>query len=204
MQYFRPATALHDPRPPLKDDTFSISALHLAIKVPYFSNSGHKNEKVTALTAWVPVCRPLRKSGREPQVRRRSWVQADRCAAVPIWQGLARELLSSLEAGLQLPHEPGAHLRVMGAQRAEPDAGLLLPEGGQRRLILRRLGLRSHSARRRGRRAAIVHGGTTGGGGCWAPALAYFCLLAGGGFLLNLLNLVPDLPGVHVLQYYRY
>eukprot|EP01052_Picozoa_sp_SAG31_P048157 SAG31_NODE_9951_length_1206_cov_1.357724_2_plen_184_part_00 len=31
-------------------DTFSISALHLSIKVPYFSNSGHKNEKVTALT----------------------------------------------------------------------------------------------------------------------------------------------------------
>eukprot|EP01052_Picozoa_sp_SAG31_P015001 SAG31_NODE_951_length_10810_cov_3.083652_5_plen_173_part_00 len=31
----------------VKDDTFSISALHLAIKVPYFSNSGHKNEKVT-------------------------------------------------------------------------------------------------------------------------------------------------------------
>eukprot|EP01052_Picozoa_sp_SAG31_P018301 SAG31_NODE_1292_length_8967_cov_2.998985_2_plen_183_part_00 len=29
-------------------DTFSISALHLAIKVPYFSNSGHKNEKVTS------------------------------------------------------------------------------------------------------------------------------------------------------------
>eukprot|EP01052_Picozoa_sp_SAG31_P017070 SAG31_NODE_1153_length_9640_cov_2.830206_11_plen_76_part_00 len=28
-------------------DTFSISALHLAIKVPYFSDSGHKNEKVT-------------------------------------------------------------------------------------------------------------------------------------------------------------
>eukprot|EP01052_Picozoa_sp_SAG31_P036376 SAG31_NODE_4530_length_3159_cov_2.970915_2_plen_101_part_00 len=28
-------------------DTFSISALHLSIKVPYFSNSGHKNEKVT-------------------------------------------------------------------------------------------------------------------------------------------------------------
>eukprot|EP01052_Picozoa_sp_SAG31_P011496 SAG31_NODE_652_length_13181_cov_14.268155_5_plen_83_part_00 len=34
----------------LKDDTFSISALHLAIKVPYFSDSGHKNEKVTTLT----------------------------------------------------------------------------------------------------------------------------------------------------------
>eukprot|EP01052_Picozoa_sp_SAG31_P033446 SAG31_NODE_3782_length_3884_cov_1.601057_4_plen_86_part_00 len=33
-----------------KDDTFSISALHLAIKVPHFSNSGHKNEKVTTLT----------------------------------------------------------------------------------------------------------------------------------------------------------
>eukprot|EP01052_Picozoa_sp_SAG31_P073831 SAG31_NODE_32894_length_350_cov_1.031873_1_plen_88_part_01 len=31
----------------IKVDTFSISALHLAIKVPYFSNSGHKNEKVT-------------------------------------------------------------------------------------------------------------------------------------------------------------
>eukprot|EP01052_Picozoa_sp_SAG31_P028290 SAG31_NODE_2720_length_5190_cov_3.678256_1_plen_311_part_00 len=28
-------------------DTFSISALHLSIKVPYFSHSGHKNEKVT-------------------------------------------------------------------------------------------------------------------------------------------------------------
>eukprot|EP01052_Picozoa_sp_SAG31_P070541 SAG31_NODE_29416_length_395_cov_1.942568_1_plen_43_part_10 len=32
----------------LKGDTFSISALHLSIKVPYFSNSRHKNEKVTA------------------------------------------------------------------------------------------------------------------------------------------------------------
>eukprot|EP01052_Picozoa_sp_SAG31_P020736 SAG31_NODE_1572_length_7850_cov_28.848794_7_plen_420_part_00 len=29
-------------------DTFSISALHLAITVPYFSNSWHKNEKVTS------------------------------------------------------------------------------------------------------------------------------------------------------------
>eukprot|EP01052_Picozoa_sp_SAG31_P041784 SAG31_NODE_6433_length_2022_cov_2.040562_1_plen_45_part_10 len=29
-------------------DTFSISALHLSIKVPYLSNSGHKNEKVTS------------------------------------------------------------------------------------------------------------------------------------------------------------
>eukprot|EP01052_Picozoa_sp_SAG31_P038123 SAG31_NODE_5035_length_2787_cov_2.005952_3_plen_270_part_00 len=29
-------------------DTFSISLLHLAIKVQYFSNSGHKNEKVTS------------------------------------------------------------------------------------------------------------------------------------------------------------
>eukprot|EP01052_Picozoa_sp_SAG31_P027991 SAG31_NODE_2666_length_5273_cov_2.404716_4_plen_45_part_00 len=28
-------------------DTFSISALHLAIKVPHFSDSWHKNEKVT-------------------------------------------------------------------------------------------------------------------------------------------------------------
>eukprot|EP01052_Picozoa_sp_SAG31_P001321 SAG31_NODE_45_length_31062_cov_17.179957_6_plen_206_part_00 len=35
----------------IKDDTFPISALHLAIKVPYFSDSGHKNEKVTTLTA---------------------------------------------------------------------------------------------------------------------------------------------------------
>eukprot|EP01052_Picozoa_sp_SAG31_P045636 SAG31_NODE_8409_length_1457_cov_1.311487_4_plen_45_part_01 len=32
----------------LHGDTFSISALHLAIKVPYFSNSRHKNEKVTS------------------------------------------------------------------------------------------------------------------------------------------------------------
>eukprot|EP01052_Picozoa_sp_SAG31_P077599 SAG31_NODE_36989_length_308_cov_0.985646_1_plen_39_part_01 len=29
----------------IKVDTFSISALDLSIKVPYFSNSGHKNEK---------------------------------------------------------------------------------------------------------------------------------------------------------------
>eukprot|EP01052_Picozoa_sp_SAG31_P076250 SAG31_NODE_35517_length_322_cov_0.856502_1_plen_96_part_10 len=33
-------------------DTFSISALHLSIKVPYFSNSGHTNEKATTLT-WL-------------------------------------------------------------------------------------------------------------------------------------------------------
>ena len=33
---------------PIQGDTFSISALHLSIKVPYFSNSGHKNEKVTS------------------------------------------------------------------------------------------------------------------------------------------------------------
>eukprot|EP01052_Picozoa_sp_SAG31_P005527 SAG31_NODE_244_length_19246_cov_20.233823_5_plen_102_part_00 len=32
----------------INGDTFSISALHLSIKVPYFSNSGHKNEKVTS------------------------------------------------------------------------------------------------------------------------------------------------------------
>eukprot|EP01052_Picozoa_sp_SAG31_P007108 SAG31_NODE_335_length_17509_cov_7.127972_10_plen_83_part_00 len=32
----------------MNGDTFSISALHLSIKVPYFSNSGHKNEKVTS------------------------------------------------------------------------------------------------------------------------------------------------------------
>eukprot|EP01052_Picozoa_sp_SAG31_P033479 SAG31_NODE_3790_length_3878_cov_1.766931_6_plen_82_part_00 len=32
---------------PIHGDTFSISALHLSIKVPYFSNGGHKNEKVT-------------------------------------------------------------------------------------------------------------------------------------------------------------
>eukprot|EP01052_Picozoa_sp_SAG31_P033313 SAG31_NODE_3746_length_3928_cov_4.375555_3_plen_112_part_00 len=38
---FLPRIGMHH----LKDDTFSISALHLAIKVPYFSNSGHKNEK---------------------------------------------------------------------------------------------------------------------------------------------------------------
>eukprot|EP01052_Picozoa_sp_SAG31_P005462 SAG31_NODE_240_length_19407_cov_29.686140_16_plen_321_part_00 len=39
-------------RPPaIQGDTFSISALHLAIKVPYFSNSRHKNEKVTPYLA---------------------------------------------------------------------------------------------------------------------------------------------------------
>eukprot|EP01052_Picozoa_sp_SAG31_P045872 SAG31_NODE_8550_length_1431_cov_2.201201_1_plen_161_part_00 len=42
--------ALESAPQPLQDDTFSISALHLAIKVLYFSNSGHKNEKVTTLT----------------------------------------------------------------------------------------------------------------------------------------------------------
>ena len=45
-------------------DTFSISALHLAIKVPYFSNSWHKNEKVTALTARSKVSNSLGWSGR--------------------------------------------------------------------------------------------------------------------------------------------
>eukprot|EP01052_Picozoa_sp_SAG31_P022433 SAG31_NODE_1785_length_7278_cov_4.205321_5_plen_155_part_00 len=39
-------------------DTFSISALHLSIKVPYFSNSGHKNEKVTSYLAARSVRRP--------------------------------------------------------------------------------------------------------------------------------------------------
>eukprot|EP01052_Picozoa_sp_SAG31_P020989 SAG31_NODE_1601_length_7786_cov_33.553272_7_plen_84_part_00 len=36
---------------PIHGDTFSISALHLSTKVPYFSNSGHKNEKVTSYLA---------------------------------------------------------------------------------------------------------------------------------------------------------
>eukprot|EP01052_Picozoa_sp_SAG31_P012686 SAG31_NODE_747_length_12395_cov_129.196405_2_plen_169_part_00 len=43
-------TAARPGRTTLKGDIFSISALHLAIKVPYFSNSGHGNEKVTTLT----------------------------------------------------------------------------------------------------------------------------------------------------------
>eukprot|EP01052_Picozoa_sp_SAG31_P014008 SAG31_NODE_857_length_11448_cov_15.111287_2_plen_144_part_00 len=38
----------------LQGDTFSISAVLLSIKVPYFSNSWHKNEKVTALTWYAP------------------------------------------------------------------------------------------------------------------------------------------------------
>eukprot|EP01052_Picozoa_sp_SAG31_P043019 SAG31_NODE_7030_length_1811_cov_1.239486_2_plen_142_part_00 len=36
-------------------DTFSISAMHLAIKVRYFSNSWHANEKVTALTWYTTL-----------------------------------------------------------------------------------------------------------------------------------------------------
>eukprot|EP01052_Picozoa_sp_SAG31_P019957 SAG31_NODE_1479_length_8180_cov_7.141684_8_plen_105_part_00 len=35
---------------PMNGDNFSISALFLSMKVPYFSNSRHKNEKVTPLT----------------------------------------------------------------------------------------------------------------------------------------------------------
>eukprot|EP01052_Picozoa_sp_SAG31_P018078 SAG31_NODE_1265_length_9070_cov_5.167205_4_plen_423_part_00 len=38
----------------IHDDTFSISALHLSIKVSYFSNSGHKNEKVTSYPLPTP------------------------------------------------------------------------------------------------------------------------------------------------------
>eukprot|EP01052_Picozoa_sp_SAG31_P031146 SAG31_NODE_3270_length_4477_cov_2.498401_3_plen_250_part_00 len=38
----------HRSRSTIHGDTFSISALHLAIKVPYLSYSGHKNEKVTS------------------------------------------------------------------------------------------------------------------------------------------------------------
>eukprot|EP01052_Picozoa_sp_SAG31_P012011 SAG31_NODE_692_length_12772_cov_15.543044_10_plen_198_part_00 len=49
--------------PPIHGDTFSISALHLAIKVPYFSNSGHKNEKVTTLTDHFRSDRPYRICG---------------------------------------------------------------------------------------------------------------------------------------------
>eukprot|EP01052_Picozoa_sp_SAG31_P020540 SAG31_NODE_1548_length_7914_cov_5.353423_12_plen_145_part_00 len=53
-------------------DTFSISALHLSIKVPYFSNSGHKNEKVTSYLATrrprpSPACRASYCSGRGMQ-----------------------------------------------------------------------------------------------------------------------------------------
>eukprot|EP01052_Picozoa_sp_SAG31_P010429 SAG31_NODE_571_length_13998_cov_4.346212_11_plen_143_part_00 len=50
---FQPAARKASPQPgsALREtymvDTFSISALHLAIKVPHFSHSGHKNEKVT-------------------------------------------------------------------------------------------------------------------------------------------------------------
>eukprot|EP01052_Picozoa_sp_SAG31_P019750 SAG31_NODE_1454_length_8278_cov_7.030688_3_plen_597_part_00 len=48
----KPAPAAGAGPPQLaQDDTFSISALHLAIKVPYFSNSGHKSEKVTSYLA---------------------------------------------------------------------------------------------------------------------------------------------------------
>eukprot|EP01052_Picozoa_sp_SAG31_P018926 SAG31_NODE_1360_length_8638_cov_55.988055_2_plen_134_part_00 len=44
---------------PINGDTFSISALHLAIKVPYFSNSGRKNEKVTSYLGCALQERPL-------------------------------------------------------------------------------------------------------------------------------------------------
>eukprot|EP01052_Picozoa_sp_SAG31_P011039 SAG31_NODE_616_length_13519_cov_2.372876_1_plen_149_part_00 len=45
----------------LQGDNFSISALHLAMKVPYFSNSWHKNEKVTPLTGpGMSKCAPTR------------------------------------------------------------------------------------------------------------------------------------------------
>eukprot|EP01052_Picozoa_sp_SAG31_P024338 SAG31_NODE_2063_length_6535_cov_7.578931_3_plen_135_part_00 len=58
-------------------DTFSISALHLSIKVPYFSNSGHKNEKVTSylgLQAFALSPRPIyaldEPTKRQPKFRR--------------------------------------------------------------------------------------------------------------------------------------
>eukprot|EP01052_Picozoa_sp_SAG31_P006915 SAG31_NODE_324_length_17691_cov_8.128126_11_plen_144_part_00 len=56
----------------INGDTFSISALHLSIKVPYFSNSGHKNEKVTSYlclrqlrvpTSSVTLCLPQTSDG---------------------------------------------------------------------------------------------------------------------------------------------
>eukprot|EP01052_Picozoa_sp_SAG31_P029464 SAG31_NODE_2931_length_4898_cov_2.527818_2_plen_95_part_00 len=56
-------------RAAIQVDTFSISALHIAIKVPDFSNSGHKNEKVTSYLQFVagePVghaARPRRVQG---------------------------------------------------------------------------------------------------------------------------------------------
>eukprot|EP01052_Picozoa_sp_SAG31_P020183 SAG31_NODE_1507_length_8072_cov_7.986580_3_plen_235_part_00 len=49
-------------------DTFSISALHLAIKVPYLSDSGHKNEKVTQRSPRRPFFRPARQEEVAPSL----------------------------------------------------------------------------------------------------------------------------------------
>eukprot|EP01052_Picozoa_sp_SAG31_P036769 SAG31_NODE_4636_length_3080_cov_2.158672_3_plen_112_part_00 len=57
----------------LKDDTFSISALPLAIKIPYFSNSGHKNEKVTPLTEYSGSEMRLLSSQVVAEIRARRW-----------------------------------------------------------------------------------------------------------------------------------
>eukprot|EP01052_Picozoa_sp_SAG31_P009907 SAG31_NODE_531_length_14413_cov_7.712659_9_plen_80_part_00 len=49
-------------------DTFSISALHLAIKVPCFSNSGHKNEKVTSYLALGTTAQAAQHRGHEREL----------------------------------------------------------------------------------------------------------------------------------------
>eukprot|EP01052_Picozoa_sp_SAG31_P015155 SAG31_NODE_966_length_10688_cov_8.343564_5_plen_325_part_00 len=67
----------------INGDTFSISALHLSIKVPYFSNSEHKNEKVTPFTFTVPPSWPTadRSAGSAALVNE-VWVATSPCAAV--------------------------------------------------------------------------------------------------------------------------
>eukprot|EP01052_Picozoa_sp_SAG31_P020238 SAG31_NODE_1513_length_8045_cov_5.748804_2_plen_213_part_00 len=60
LRMMRPSTTSCEP---IRGDTFSISAAYLSIKVPYFSDSCTKNEKVTPHRALAPR-------------RRRLWSQA--------------------------------------------------------------------------------------------------------------------------------
>eukprot|EP01052_Picozoa_sp_SAG31_P010408 SAG31_NODE_569_length_14020_cov_11.049565_15_plen_106_part_00 len=92
----------------LKDDTSSISALHLAIKVPYFSNSGHKNEKVTPLTVTRPL-EPSLDSRWSPRGADTVAFDPTSCRALETWQPDVGETFGPTRAGTD--HEADWTLR---------------------------------------------------------------------------------------------
>eukprot|EP01052_Picozoa_sp_SAG31_P015890 SAG31_NODE_1034_length_10228_cov_89.107316_15_plen_170_part_00 len=137
----KPATLKHG-------DTFSISALHLAIKVPYFSNSGHKNEKVTALTCnhcgalvledvdanrpqdccWLFFTRPVVWGARRMPIKRAGALQLRHDAQPELRRSRCGQQRGSLRFANRI--RPGLATRRGAARSRSP----LWPGGSQRSL----------------------------------------------------------------------